>query len=151
MTVTFIALLIFLGILLIVVEVIFVPGTTVVGLLGFVAIGVGLYYGFLKGNTAGLLFLGVTMIVCAALVTIAIRKKVWKRYSLQSEITGKVAKTGELLEVGTIGKTLSALRPSGTALFDNKRVEVSSLGSFIDSDVSVKIIQAGKKILVEKA
>jgi membrane-bound ClpP family serine protease len=46
-----------------------------------------------------------------------------------------------LLQIGDIGKAISALRPSGKAQFNEAVVEVHSLSSFLEVGCPVKIIR----------
>jgi membrane-bound serine protease (ClpP class) len=51
-----------------------------------------------------------------------------------------------------VGKATSALRPSGTVLFNNEPVDVVTQGEFIDHGTDVRILRIeGNKIIVEKA
>ncbi|MEM7394185.1 MAG: NfeD family protein, partial [Verrucomicrobiota bacterium] len=52
--------------------------------------------------------------------------------------------------VGRIGRTLTQLRPSGAALFDDDRLDVVTQGQFIEQDVAVEILEVhGNRIIVE--
>jgi membrane-bound ClpP family serine protease len=54
------------------------------------------------------------------------------------------------LEVGQIGKALSALRPVGNAEFGSKVSEVSSLGNYIKTGKKVQIVSIkDNKVFVE--
>jgi membrane-bound serine protease (ClpP class) len=51
--------------------------------------------------------------------------------------------------VGKVGQALTALRPAGTAVFDDKRYDVVSEGDFIDAGTTVQVMRvAGNKIEV---
>ncbi len=51
---------------------------------------------------------------------------------------------------GTIGKTITQLRPSGTAKFGDKILDVFTQGDFIESETAVKIIHAkGSRVIVQ--
>ena len=53
--------------------------------------------------------------------------------------------------VGQIAVTATALRPSGTIVFGDERIDVVSEGAFIDKDEQVKIVKAeGSRIVVRK-
>jgi len=54
--------------------------------------------------------------------------------------------------VGACGKTVSALRPSGTALINGERISVVTSGEFIPLGVTVEVVAAeGFKVLVKVA
>jgi len=136
-----------IGLALIGVEIIFIPGTTVVGIMGFFVVLLGLYFIFEQyGIGAGSISSVLIIAIVGATFYWAIQKKVWKRYSLQTEITGKVDQNlTQDLVLMQVGTTVSALRPSGMADFQDTRVEVCTTGSFVDAGVKVKIIDIQKK------
>jgi membrane-bound serine protease (ClpP class) len=52
--------------------------------------------------------------------------------------------------VGRTGRALNDLRPAGTAVFDDRRLDVVSLGDCIQTGRMVRIVQAhGSRIVVE--
>lgn len=144
--------LVILGMFLVILEVIFIPGTTVVGILGFLCLIAGVYvsyntYGKIAGHSV---FAGTTLLMLAAILY-SLKTKAWKKFSLNDEIKSKVNDDIKLdIEVGEVVKTISALRPSGTVEFNNVQFEVSTTGEFIEQGKSVKIIQINnKEIIVE--
>ncbi len=74
-----------------------------------------------------------------------------RRLSLQG-ISGEAPKIEPHKDLtGQIGNTVTALRPSGTALFQNKRHDVISECSHIDANQTVKVVKVeGSRILVRK-
>ena len=56
------------------------------------------------------------------------------------------ADTGDL--VGHVGTALTALRPSGTADLDGRRVDVVSEGPFVDSGASVEVVRSRGAVVV---
>ena len=53
--------------------------------------------------------------------------------------------------LGQTGVALTALRPAGTAMIENKRLDVVSVGDFIEVDVPIQVINVeGSKVMVEK-
>jgi membrane-bound serine protease (ClpP class) len=74
-----------------------------------------------------------------------------RRLSLQ-ETSGKSPSIDPSTDLtGQIGNTATALRPSGTALFHNKRHDVISEGSHIEANQTVKVVKVeGARIVVRK-
>ncbi len=147
-----IASLILFGIGLIVIEIIFVPGTTIVGILGFALGGYGIYLGYdYFGNTTGHIILVTSILLAFAAIFYSFKSGVWKRFSNDSVISSKVNDGLTLgLKEGDVGESSSSLKPIGKALFGDKEYEVSSRGNFITEKQSVKIIKIDKnKIYVE--
>lgn len=144
--------LIFLGIALIIVEILFVPGTTVVGILGFVSGVIGVYLSFeYFGSTVGWWTFGGTLVAFAISLYLGFKGNTWDRFSLKDTSLGKFndGYTSKL-QIAERGKTISALRPIGKAEFNNKEYEVRSYGNYIDSSTEVEIVKIdGNKIFVE--
>jgi membrane-bound ClpP family serine protease len=148
---TVISLLVF-GLILVVAEIVFVPGTTLVGVIGFcfLIVGVGLSFRYFGGEV-GWVTLGVTSVACGGLLYFSFTTDAWKRFSLKSAINSKVNE-GELdnLKVGMEGQTVSALRPIGKAELNNQTVEVKTNGDYLDSGSRIKIIKIiSNQIIVE--
>lgn len=144
--------LITLGLLLVVAEVVFVPGTTVVGLVGFIflIIGVGLSFKYFGGEV-GWILLASTSVGCGGLLYFSFNTNTWNRFSLKSAIQSKVNE-GEMehFAVGMEGQTVSALRPIGKAELNNQTVEVKTTGDYLDSGSKIRIIKIiSNQIIVE--
>lgn len=141
-----------IGLGLIIVELVFIPGTTVVGLLGliFTIVGIVISYNHFGNNTGFYILMGTSVTTLVALFY-SFRSGAWTRFSLKSSMNNKVNE-GMLnqLSVGDEGTTRSALRPMGTAEFGNQQYEVRSLGSFVESGSRIKIVQIlSNQIIVE--
>jgi len=144
--------LVVVGIGLLVAEVIFIPGTTVVGIAG---IGVLVYANYLAFNDLGATSGTVVLVVSIFLSTYAFYRSfksgAWKRFALKSSNTGKVNEEYPVeLQTEQRGVTLSALRPYGKAEFDDKEFEVRTMGDYLSAGTKIKIISIqGKRIYVE--
>lgn len=138
-----ILVLLVFGLLLVFAEVIFVPGTTFVGLIGVVVAGMGIYLVFKNyGVTIGWITLGVNLVFLFALIFYGFKANVWKRFSLQSSIDSKFnSERKESVKVGDFGVTVSDLRPIGKAEFITGIFEVKTLGSFVKAGTEVKVIK----------
>jgi len=146
-------LLIGIGLLLIVVELIFVPGTTIVGILGFILTAIGIWMGYAAlGTTIGHIILAATILIGGFTFFYSFRSNSWARFALKEQHRSRVNEEQQhALEVGTVGKTVSALRPQGTALFAEHHHEVQTQGEFVPSNMTVRIIKLFQnKIIVEQ-
>jgi membrane-bound ClpP family serine protease len=148
---TVISLLAF-GLILVVAEIIFVPGTTLVGVIGFcfLIVGVGLSFKYF-GSEAGWIIFGSTAVACGGLLYFSFTTNAWSRFSLKGKMDSKVNE-GELdnLRVGMEGQTVSALRPIGKAELNNQTVEVKTNGDYLDSGSRIRIIKIiSNQIIVE--
>jgi membrane-bound ClpP family serine protease len=135
--------LLLIGVILIVIEIIFIPGTTVVGVLGFIFAVAGIIVSYRHlGNEIGLyIVIGTSAVTLLALIY-SIRSGVWSRFSLKSSIDSKVNE-GEtnLLQIGDTGISISTLRPFGKAEFKNRQYEVKTSGNYLDPGKQIRITQ----------
>lgn len=141
-----------LGLGLIILEIIFIPGTTVVGIAGFCLAMAGVVFGFVFfGRQTGWITLAVTAAAFGLTLYLSLRVRAWDKFALKSTIESKVNEGMlEGLSEGLVGKALSALRPMGKADFNGKAYEVSTYGNFVDSGTTIKIVTVkGNQILVE--
>jgi membrane-bound ClpP family serine protease len=144
--------LILMGLALLIIEIVFVPGTTLVGIVGFGLMMIGIVLTFKHhGREAGWISLGVTSVVSGIVLYLSFTTNVWKRFSLRSSIDSKVNE-GELndLKEGMEGRTISALRPVGKAELNNRTFEVKTLGNYLDSGSKIRIKKiSSNQIIVE--
>lgn len=142
------------GLLLIVIEVIFVPGTTFVGIAGFIFGGYGIYLSFdYYGSNGGFTALIISFIIGVGTIIYGFKYKAWERFASKGVMEGAVNDEQELeLHVGDEGLTISSLKPIGKASFNDEELEVRSLGEFIEEKQPVKIIEIdNRKIVVSRA
>lgn len=133
--------LIVFGIILIIVEIVFIPGTTIVGILGCIFGLSGLYLSFeYFGNTVGIIISVISVGISLAAIVISLKNGVWDRFSLKSAIDSKVNQEYIIiLNVGDVGKAVSTLRPMGNAIFGEKIIEVRTNGDYIPADTDIRI------------
>lgn len=144
--------LVLLGIFLLIAEIIFVPGTTVVGVLGFLFSAYGIYLSYdYFGTTTGSLFLIGTLLINIVALVVAFKGKSWEKFSLKSSITGKVNEDFKHgLKEGNIGQSVSSLKPMGKAIFNDIEIEVQSNGGFIKENEDIEILRIeSRKIFVQ--
>ncbi|MDX2196641.1 MAG: hypothetical protein NW207_09510 [Cytophagales bacterium] len=147
-----IIVLLLIGLIFIVAEVLFIPGTTFVGFLGFAMMSVGVWYSFRDfGSVVGLSVAGGSLLLIILTFYVGYKKGVWKLFALGTTNDTRLETNYlEVLEVGLIGKAVSALRPAGTGEFQGKRVEVQTYGELISTDTSIIIVEIkGNEIFVK--
>jgi len=147
-----VSILIAIGLILIIVELIFVPGTTIIGILGFIFAGVGIYLSFdYYGVVIGSSVLGGFLVLSGITLYISFKGNVWKKFALKSSINSRVNdEYKNNLMVGDIGVATSSLRPIGKAEIHDIIYEVRSNGRYVDSGEKVKIIKIeSNRIIVE--
>ena len=144
--------LIFIGLTLIIIELIFVPGTTIVGIVGFACTVAGIWVSFKQfGGPVGWLVTGLSALVAGGMFIYSFRAGAWKRFALFEQIDSKVNQDKPLMvDVGSRGIAMSALRPIGKAEFDGNELEVRTLGNFVVTHSPVQVIKIeGRKVFVE--
>ena len=147
-----VALLLLFGLVFLAVEAIFIPGTTVVGLLGFALLAAGVWFAYRDlGSGVGHLLLAGSLAAIGVLVYLGLRPKNMARVALNDVNSGHV-RDARLPDVqpGTTGRTLSALRPAGTVLFAENRREVTTRGEFVAAGTEVRVLRIEQnRIVVE--
>lgn len=147
-----IAALILAGLLLIIVEIVFIPGTTVVGLLGLIFTIVGVVFSYSHfGSEIGFYVLLGTGLTTALALYLSFRKGAWKKFSHQSSIDSRVNEgMADHLNTGEEGVSTSALRPMGSVEFHGKIFEVKTNGEYVPNGMKVRIVKvSANNILVE--
>jgi membrane-bound ClpP family serine protease len=144
--------LVLAGLLLIVAEIILVPGTTLVGLVGLVLtiIGVVLSFNYFGSETGWIVVAG-TVVTSGVLFFFSFKANAWGKFALKTSSDGKLNE-GEMnsFEPGQEGITVSALRPVGKAELSNKLVEVKTLGEYVDPGKRIRILKIlSNQIIVE--
>lgn len=147
-----IAALILAGIVLIIAEVVFIPGTTIVGLLGAVFMVAGIIFAYRQyGNQVGFYVMLGTGVTTALALYLSFRNGAWNKLANKSAIKSKVNEglTAKLSE-GEEGVTVSALRPIGTADFQGKIFEVKTGGEYVENAMRIRIVKIrSNDIIVE--
>ncbi len=146
-------LLILVGIALLVIEILVIPGAGVAGIVGFGVMIAGIWLAYTRiGVTEGNIVLIATLAINIVGITLTLRSKTWKAAMLKSEITSKVNVIDtESFKVGDKGVAISRCAPMGKAMFNNKYIEVSALSEFIDQESEIEIIRISEnKIYIKQ-
>jgi len=111
MSLFLIILLIIIGLSLIVLEIIVIPGA-IAGIIGLLIIAFAIWESFdVFGNTTGYITLFSTLFVTAVALYFTLKSKTWNRISLKSTIDSKVNMLKENeLNVGDEGKSILSQR-----------------------------------------
>lgn len=134
--------LVLIGIALIVIELVVLPGVGVAGIGGTLLVLAGVWFFFhAYGTAAGFAALAVTLVVLCAAVAAALRYRTWRRLSLHAEIDGRVNEHRQMLHPGDTGVALTRLAPMGTALFSGETFEVTAEESLIDAGTPLEVLR----------
>lgn len=146
--------LIIAGLLLLLVEIMLVPGVGIAGILGvgsLVASSVLAWTEF--GAETGLIVTSVNLVLIIVLLVVSLRAKMWKRFELKTNIESKVSQfaPGEI-KVGDSGVTLTRLVPRGTVRFGQRQIECKAAEDMIDPGVSVTVVHVeDSQVFVRKS
>lgn len=141
MEILVIGALLVIGLLLLLVEILFIPGTTIVGVLGFAVSFSGLAFAFLNFEYSVALWItALALAVNFAAIWYGFSTGVWKKLALKSTQPGGAfdGRTSGF-EVGMKGVAVSDIKPYGKASFNEIWVEVKSEAGFIEVNTPVTI------------
>nr|WP_318246255.1 nodulation protein NfeD [Bacillus sp. PS06] len=145
------------GIVLILLEFV-VPG----GILGFIGLGAIIASMFFATDDIGhmaislLIALGITMVVSIILFKVfgkrmRILRKIVLSDSTNTE-SGYISNVSRVELLGAEGFALTTLRPSGTALINNERIDVVTEGGYIEKNKKIVVVKTeGTRIVVREA
>ena len=110
--------LILVGILLIIAEIILIPGIFITGFIGLASLVASCYVGWTEfGQTGGIITILLNIILLSLFVVLALRAKTWRKLSL------------------------TRLAPMGKVLLGTQSVEATSMEGIIDPQKSVIVTQ----------
>jgi membrane-bound ClpP family serine protease len=145
--------LILIGLILVVAEILFVPGTTIVGIIGVLVTVVGIYYAFVTFDrqTAVLVLIAALLLNFGALLY-GFRTGAWKKFALKSSITSRAFDNRLYgLSVGMQGITISDIKPIGKAEIGQGIYEVKSESGFISVGTTVFITKLENNTIIIKS
>ncbi|MFH2141983.1 MAG: NfeD family protein [Bacteroidota bacterium] len=152
MTVTGIILLILLGIILILLEFLVIPGVTVAGIGGVLSLAAAVYLAYDNyGNEGGNYALAGTSVVVITSLVFALRSRTWKKLMLRSSIDYKInAVELEKVKAGDIGISVSRLAPMGKIQINDEFYEAKSMNEFIDQNTEIVVRKIENNIIIVK-
>ena len=140
MSTALIILLLVLGVVLLALEIVALPGG-VAGFFGVVLLGIGVWQSYVRfGSRVGTFILIGAIILCILMLVMLMKAKTWQRFSLNEESASKVNQLEPAVKAGTRGVTISRLAPTGKALIDGEQMEVHAVNKFIDPDRPIEVV-----------
>lgn len=135
----------------------FVPG----GIIGFIGFGAILLSFFIATDDIGYmafsLVVALLVAITAAIIFVKVfgkRMNIFKKLILRDSTnteSGYVSNRNRLELIGKTGIALTSMRPSGTALIDDERIDAVTEGTYIMKDQKVKIVKVeGSRVVVRE-
>ena len=140
MSTTLIIVLLLLGVLLIALEIVALPGG-IAGLFGALMLGVGVWQSYAAfGPRTGNIILVCSVALIALFIALLLKRKTWQRFSLDDEVKSRTNTEADAVKAGARGTTISRLAPTGKALIDGRQLEVHAVNKFIDPDRPIEVV-----------
>lgn len=131
---------ILIGLIFLTVEFFLVPGFSIPGVIGILAIGYGVYLSYVEyGFLGSLLTVLGSILVIALLIRGAVRSRAMRTFSLGHTQEGGTAADDYSPLLGKTGVALSTLRPSGTAEIEQNRYSVVTDGEYIEENTEIVV------------
>jgi len=149
-------LLFVIGIVMLAME-LFVPSFGILGIIGSVSLIAGVVMAAYSTSHVAL-SLGIAA-ACALVAVIVValvfkERGVWRKFILSDSLSkeqGYIPNEDRDVLIGLIGTSLTALRPAGTMELEGRRLDVVTLGGFVEAGRQIRIIKTdGTRIVVEE-
>jgi membrane-bound ClpP family serine protease len=147
-----IVLLILLGVILLLVEFLLIPGISIAGIGCLLSFGASVFFAFKYfGNVIGFIVLVSILIIVPIFLYFLFKGKAMKHMMLNTDIDGKMKNVeDDQIHQGDCGITIGRLAPSGRAKINNITLEVRTNGQFIDPQTKIKVLKVeGNSVYVE--
>ncbi len=137
-----IGLLVVVGALMLVVELVLLPGITLAAIGALACYGGAAWMAYKNYGVGGLLWVVVAVIVLSVVATwVSLRAKTWQKLALKDKIEST---SGEApardVAVGERGVALGRLAPMGTVVIGGRNYEAKTQGEFVDQRTEVEVV-----------
>jgi len=150
------------GVCLLLLEAFVIPGFGIAGILGLGCITFSIFFIFSQAyeTEQAITTLSISVLVTVGLCIVAVnllpKTRTWHNFVLQTEMASEsgfhsAAREDFQQYLGQVGIALTTLRPSGTIRIGENRIDAVSVGDFISSEATIKVVQVeGPKVYVEE-
>ncbi len=153
MSIIAIILVIVLGLFLMVIEFLLVPGITIAGIAGAILIAGGIIITYTShGTPDGHYMLMGTFGAVVLTIYLSVRANTWKQFMLSDNVTGVSNEdlTVDQVKPGDEGKTITRLNPAGNVRVNGIIVEGRSNGDFLDEGTEVIVTKINHSRIIVK-
>jgi membrane-bound ClpP family serine protease len=150
---TTIIVLIILGVLLLVAEIVVIPGFGFTGIAGGISIIVGIILAYGINGMTGHITVLATVVLCIIAMYFSLRTKTWKRLALHKSIDGAVdvSPSQKNIEIGDEGISITRLSPTGKVRIKNIDIEARSILGFIEHNKKIVVLKfEDSKVIVKE-
>ncbi len=138
-----------LGIVFFILEIFFLPGVSIGGIVGTLFTGAGIWYAFAKiGTTAGWVVVVVSVIILLLTIVYFIKGKPLDKMALDKELESDNLYDMSKVAVGDRGVTLSRLAPMGKVLVNGEEYEAKFREGFLDRGVEIEVVEIEGNVLI---
>jgi membrane-bound ClpP family serine protease len=136
-----ILILIIIGALLLMVELVLLPGITVAGIASLVAYCGAAYVGYTNYGVGGMVIsIGVIVLVSVAATWFSLRAKTWQRFALKQSIDSHSQQSPEGdVKTGEHGVTITRLAPMGKVIIGGATYEAKVIDAFVNQQTEVEV------------
>jgi membrane-bound ClpP family serine protease len=147
-------ILIIIGVVLLLLEFLVIPGTSIAAIAGILFMGAGVYMAYETfGTITGNWVLAGSLVFFLGSFIWAIRSGTWKKFGLKANIDSVVSQTivADEVKKDDEGVTISRLNPMGRVKINGKYYEAQSYEGYIDEHTAVKVLKTDfNKIIVKQ-
>ncbi len=150
MDILIIALLVLLGLILIVAEILLLPGLTVAAIGSVASLLGAIYLCYVNyGLVASAILLLCTVVAVVITLVYSLRSKSLKKISLDENIVGKSSENADVsIALGSEGITTTRLAPMGNVSIDGMTFEAKSVDGYIDARMPIKVMGFENSIVI---
>lgn len=146
-----VVLLLVAGLGLILLELFLLPGISIAGICGILALIGADYLAYVNiSATAGHIVLFVSLGIIALGIYLFLKARTLDKMALTTDIEGRVELITDKVQIGDKGKTTSRLAPMGRVFINNITVEAKSTVGFIEENIEVEVIEINGNIVTVK-
>jgi membrane-bound serine protease (ClpP class) len=159
-------LLFIIGVILLLIEIFVIPGFGITGIVGIILMVAALFFGLITDidiATTNAISIAIIQLASTFVATAIVIYFIWKllpksqtfnklilNENLPSK-SGYAAKPTFEYLVGQTGKALTDLRPSGSAIINDERIDVVTEGDYIErgNEIIVKKVEGSKVVVIK--
>ena len=141
-----------LGIAFFILEIFFLPGVSIGGIVGTLFTGAGIWYAFAKlGAMAGWIVVAVSVVALLLAIVYFIKGKPLDKMALDKELESDNLYDMSKVAVGDKGVTISRLAPMGKVLVNGEEYEAKFREGFLDRGVEIEVVEIEGNVLVVRS